>query len=121
MSGRSRSPATTLFFETQLLGVDELPDWPVIHLQAAFGELGDEAAQGEVSVVDPLQQPEAVLARNLLGLVPAHLARRNAAGLPHPFHPANSSADSHPELLRRSVARHTAAHNRCNHPVPKID
>jgi hypothetical protein len=101
--------------------MDELPDWPVIHVQPAFGEFGDETAQGEVPILDPLQEPSPVLARNLLWLVPTHLAGRNAASLPHPFHPANSGADAHPKLLCGSIARHTAAHNRRNHPVPKID
>jgi hypothetical protein len=35
--------------------MDELPDWPVIHVQAALREFGDEPAQGEVSILDPLQ------------------------------------------------------------------
>src|ERR1035437_4030421 len=54
MSGRSRSLATTLFFEAQLLGMDEVPDRPVIDLEAAFGEFGDQPAQGEVSLLGPL-------------------------------------------------------------------
>src|ERR1700726_3794806 len=71
-SGRSRSPATTVFFKTQLLGMDELPDRAVIDLQPAFGEFGDKPAQGEVRF-NPLQQPTAIFTRDRLRLVPAHL------------------------------------------------
>src|SRR6266545_338055 len=121
MSGRSRSPATTLFFEAQLLGMDELPDRAVIHLQPALAELGDEPAQGEVSVLDPLQEPGRVLARNRLRLVTAHLARRNAPGLTLALHPVNGGADANPELLRSPVTRQPAGHDRRNHPLPKIN
>jgi hypothetical protein len=51
MSGRSRSLAATLFFEAQLFGMDEVPDRPIIDLQAALGEFGDEPAQGEVPIL----------------------------------------------------------------------
>src|ERR1700740_3182668 len=37
-SGRSRSPATTLFFETEVLGMDELPYRTIVNLQPAIGE-----------------------------------------------------------------------------------
>src|SRR5579862_6521265 len=73
-SGRSRSPATTLFFEAELLGVDELPHRTVVDLQPARGKLADEPAQGEIAVPDPLRQPDRALARNPLRLVAAHLA-----------------------------------------------
>src|ERR1700747_2741709 len=72
-SGRSRSPATTLFFEAELLGMDELPHRAVVDLQPALGELGDQAAQGEVSL-GPFQHPDTVFAGNRLLPVPAHLA-----------------------------------------------
>src|SRR5262245_1783391 len=83
-SGRSRSPATTLFFEAQLLGMDELPYRTVINLQPAIRELGDQAAQGEVSL-GSFQHPDTVLARNRLRPVAAHLAGRYAAGLSLPL------------------------------------
>src|SRR6266852_8542383 len=63
-SGRSRSPATTLFFEAQLLVVHEGPDRPVVHLQPALGEFGHQPEQGEVLFPNPGQQPRAVLARD---------------------------------------------------------
>jgi hypothetical protein len=67
--------------EAQILGEDELPHRPVIDLQPALGEFGDKPAQGEVLCLGALQQPITVLSRNPLRLVPAHLARRNAARL----------------------------------------
>src|SRR6266852_9528867 len=119
-SGRSRSPATTLFFKAQLLGVDELPDRPVIDFQPAPSELASQPAQGEVSILGPLQQPDPMLARNRLRLVTAHLARRNAACLTQASHPIDGRADAHPELLRGPVARQAAGQNRRNHPLAKI-
>src|SRR5271169_6574005 len=104
MSGRSRSPATTLFFEAELLGVDKVPDRPIIDLEAAFGQFGYKPAQGEVPCLGALQQPGMVLARNRLRLVPAHLPRRNAAGLTQAPHPDNCRADADAELRRRLVA-----------------
>ena len=49
--------------------MEELPDRPVVHLQPTFGKLGDKPAQGEVSVLGALQQPEPVLPSNRLRLV----------------------------------------------------
>jgi hypothetical protein len=43
--------------------MDELPDRAIIDLQPALAEFDDKPAQGEVAVLDPLQQPEAVRAR----------------------------------------------------------
>src|SRR5215831_7866633 len=120
-SGRSRSPATRLFFEAQLLGMDELPDRAIIDLEAALGELGHQPAQSEVALLDPLQKPTSVLARNLLRLVPAHLARRYAAGLAHALDPVNGGTDPNSELLRRPIARHAAGLNRGNHPLAKVN
>jgi hypothetical protein len=45
------------FFEAQPLGVDEVPDRPIIDLEAALGEFGDKSAQGEVPCLGALQQP----------------------------------------------------------------
>src|SRR3954463_8568260 len=60
-SGRSRSPATTLFFEAELLGMHEVPHRMVVDLQAATGKLGNETAYGEIAVLDPLRQPDRVV------------------------------------------------------------
>src|SRR5436190_14371907 len=56
-SGRSRSPAATLFFEAELLGMHEIPHRVVVDLQAASGEFRNEPAYGEIAVSDPLRQP----------------------------------------------------------------
>ena len=73
MSGRERSPATTLFFEAQLLGMDELPHRTIVDPQATLTELDNQAAQREVSFSDPLRKPSRMLAGNCSGLVTAHL------------------------------------------------
>src|SRR3978361_220520 len=82
--GRSRYLPTTVFCEAQLLGVNEVPDRPIIDLEATLGEFGYKPAQGEVPCLGALQQPSAVLARNCLRLVPTHLPRRHPSGLTHP-------------------------------------
>src|SRR5262245_45370230 len=97
-SGRSRSPPTTLFFEAQLLGMHEGPHRAVIHLQPARCELGYQPAQGEVPLLDPSQQPDAVLTRNRPWFVTANLACSNAAGLPQASHPPDRRADANAKL-----------------------
>src|SRR5271167_2794065 len=73
-SGRSRSLATTLFFEAELLGVDEVPDRPVIDLETALGELRHKAAQSEGSCgSNAVSQEGRMLIPDRLGLMPAHL------------------------------------------------
>jgi hypothetical protein len=109
-----------LFFEAELLGMDKLPYRAVIDLQSALGEFGDKPAQCEVPILNPLQQPDTVLAGNCLRLVTAHLAGRDAAGLAQPPHPANRRADPYAKLLRRPIARQATGRNRRNHSLPKI-
>ena len=53
------------FFEAKVLGMDELSYRPVINLQPALGELGDQVAQGEISL-GSFQHPDTVLVRNRL-------------------------------------------------------
>src|SRR5258708_8921926 len=98
-SGRSRSLATTVFFEAQLLGMDEVPDRPIIDLEAALGEFGDQPAHGEVPCLCALQQPGTLLTRNRLRLVPAPLPRRNAAPPAPPPHPPTPPPTPAPTLL----------------------
>src|SRR3954454_803535 len=118
-SGRSRSPAATLFFEAELLGMHEIPHRMVVDLQAASAKLGNEPAYGEIAVSDPLRQPGRVISRNCLWLVAAHLARLNAAGLLDPLHPANRRADRHSKLLGRWIAGHPAL-DRGYHTLAKV-
>jgi hypothetical protein len=108
-----------LFFEAEVLGVDELPYRPVINLQSALGELGDQAAQGEISL-GPFQHKDTMIARNRLLPVAAHLARRHATGLSLPSHPSDGCADRNPELLGRPIAGQPASQNRGNYPLAKI-
>jgi len=100
--------------------VDEVPDRPIIDLEAGLGEFGYKPAQGEVPCLGALQQPSTMLARNCLRLVPAHLPRRNGSGLTQAPHPDNRSADAYPELCRRLVAGQASRLNRGNHPLAKI-
>jgi hypothetical protein len=100
--------------------MDELPYRTVINLQPALSELGDQAAQGEVSL-DSFYHPGTVFAGNRLRPVAAHLARRHAAGLSLPSHPSNRRADGNPELLGCLIAGQPAGDNRCNQPLPKIN
>src|SRR6476646_2386548 len=74
MSGRSRSLATMLFFEAQLLGMDEVPDRAIIDLKAPLGKLGNQPTYCEVLLPDPLQKPLAMLTGNRFWLVATHLA-----------------------------------------------
>ncbi len=43
-SGRSRSLATTVFFEAELLSVDKVPHRPVVDLQAAVGQFAHQTS-----------------------------------------------------------------------------
>ena len=74
----------------------EIPHRMVVDLQAAPGKFGNEPAQGEVVVLDPLRQPNRVFTRNRLRLVTAHLTGLNAARLIDSLHPANRRADRPP-------------------------
>ena len=98
-SGRSRSPATTLFFDAELLGMHEVAHRVIVDLQATTGKLGNEPRMVKSAVLDPLRQPDRVVSRNRLRLVTAHLARSNAAGLIDPLHPADRCADRHSNCL----------------------
>lgn len=100
--------------------MDELPHRSVIDLKATLGEFDHEPSQGEVSVLDPLQQPDAVRARDRPWLVTAHLARCDAAGLAQPPDPVDCRADSYPELLRSLIARQITGLHRRNHALAKI-
>src|ERR1700756_14671 len=60
-----------------------------------------------------------MLAGNCLGLVTAHFAWSDAAGLVYQLHPTDRGADSDPKLLGCPIAGH-AALNRRHNPLPKI-
>src|SRR6266404_3134248 len=112
-SGRSRSPATTLFFEAQPLVVDKGPNRAVVNLQTALGEFAHQPEQGEVLLLDPRQQPRAVLARYRAGLVAADLTRCHAAGVPQTPHPPDRRADADAKLRRCPMTRKATTHKRC--------
>ena len=88
--------------------------------ESARGELGDQAAQGEVPLGNPVPQPGLMLAPDRLGLVPAHLARRHTPRLPEPPHPVDRRARHDPKPRRRFMPRQTALNNRGNDPLTQI-
>ena len=59
-------------------------------------------------------------ASDRLRLVPAHLARRNAARFSQASHPGDDRADAHAKLHRRPALGQSAILNRRNHPLTKI-
>src|SRR5262245_18440165 len=115
MSGRSRSLATTLFFETQLLGMDEVPHRSVVDIKAPLGKLADQPAQHEGSFLDPAKKPNPVRSRDRLRLVPAHLAGPNATGLTRPTNPSDRRAGTYPKLRRCLSRGQPIRLNRRNH------
>jgi hypothetical protein len=121
MSGRSRSLAMTVFFEAELLGVNEVPHRSIVNLEAALGKFGHEPAQGELPVPDPLHQKSLMLASNGLWLVPAHLARRHAARLLEPPNPIDHRAGRDAELGRRPMPRLPAFQNRRDGTLTKVN
>jgi hypothetical protein len=100
--------------------MNKLPHRAVVDLQSAFGELGNQPAQGEIARLDPFQHPDTVFAGNRLRPVPAHFAGREAADLSLPSHPSNGRANRHPELLAGLIARQPTGRNRRNNALPKI-
>ena len=93
------------FFEAELLSVNEIPHRAIIDLKTALGEFDHQSAQGEGPLPDTPRQKGRMLAAIALGLCSAHLARRDAAGLPKPPHPIDHRARRDPEPRRRLVAR----------------
>ena len=106
--------------EAQLLGLNEIPHRPIIDLEAARRELGDQPAQGEILLPDPFHQPSVMLAPDRLRLVPTHLPRRHATARPEAPNPGDRRADPNAELRRCIAPRQTALLNRRNHAVPKV-
>ena len=89
----------------------EVPHRVVVDLQATPGKLDNEPPYGEI---DPLRQPNRVVARNRLRLMTAHLARSNAAGILDPLHPTDCRADRDAKLLGCSIAGHPALDRAAN-------
>lgn len=73
----------------------EVPHRVLVDLQAASGKLRNEPAYGEIAVLDPLLQPDRVVARNPFGLLPPIWA----AGPIEPLHPTDLRADRPPNCL----------------------
>ena len=119
-SGRSCSAAISVFFVTELLGVDELPDRAVVDLEAALGELGHEPAQGEVALPAAPDHPVAIHACDLLRLVAADLARRDAARHRNPLQPVDRRAVADAKTGRRLPTREPFLRHRRHNTLAKI-
>src|SRR5690242_8585764 len=109
-----------LFFEAELLSVDELPNRSVIDLQSALGKFSHQTTYREITVLDPLQQPLTVSAGDRFRFVAAHLTWRDTSGLAQPVDPTDRRADTNPELLGCLITRQPAALDRSNNPLPKL-
>src|SRR5207302_8449886 len=83
-------------------------------------QFGGKTAQREISLLGPVQRADAMLTRKLLRLGPAHLARRNAAGLSEAPNAENGRVDAHPKLRRRPVTGQATLVDRRNHALAKI-
>jgi hypothetical protein len=119
-SGRSCSPATTVFFEAEALGVDERPDRPVVDVQTALGQLGDQSTQGEGTRATPDKQPVPMLARNFPRLVATHLPRCGAAGSTVAVQPPDRSAHPDPEPRSRRATRSTTLLDDSDNALPQV-
>ena len=108
------------FFEAELLGVNEIPNRPIIDLEAALSQFSHQAAQGEGAVPDTPRQKGRVLASDRLGLASTHPARRDAPRLPKPSHPIDHRARRDPEARRQLMPRQPLLQNRGHRPLAKI-
>jgi hypothetical protein len=81
--------------------MEEVPHRTIIDFKAMLGELGDEPADGEAFLSNPLQKPDAVLTSDRLRLVAAHLARCNTAGIPQQPNPGDHRANADAKLRSR--------------------
>src|SRR6516165_12430771 len=120
MSGRSRSLATTVFFEAEPLSMDEVPHRSIIDLKPALGQLGHQPAQSESAFPNAPRQKNRMLACDRLGLVPAHLARRHAARFLKAPDPIDHRARRDAKLRRRLMSRPTTLQNRRNRTLPNV-
>src|SRR3982075_1285496 len=121
MSGRSRSLAMTVFFEAELLGVNEVPHRSIIDLKTALGKFGHQPAPSKFSFSDPLHQKGLVLAGNCLWLFPAHLAPRPPACFLKPPNPIDHRAGCHAELSGSPMPRQPAFQNRRDSTLTKVN
>src|SRR5262249_55410610 len=119
MSGRSRSPATALFFEAQLLVVHETPHRPVVDLQPARRALRaplDRRAPPPTAHTPCSLRGDTAPDVNLppagARCPPANLAGRIPAALAQPPHPVDRGAPPPPKLSRRLRAGKAITLNR---------
>jgi hypothetical protein len=119
MSGRSCSLGRTLFFEAQPLGVDEVPDRPVIDLDAALGQFGLKAAQREVAAIRHARKKPVAVREQQPRSVAMHRAGGRAARRAKALRPLHNAR--HAKLQnRRDRSNALARVNTGNSPLPQI-
>ena len=101
------------------MGVNELPHRPVIDLEPALGELGDQPAQRKGIRASPRDQPIAMRAGDLGRHMTAELAGSNAAGVPQPERPLHHARRR--DAQRRRNRSHTLTRRDPRHrTLPQI-
>jgi hypothetical protein len=99
--------------------MDEFPHRPVVDLEPALGQLGDQAAQGEPSRVNPLQKPQPVLTDDFGRPIATHLARRRTAGRPQPLRPPHDACGTDAQGSGNH-ANTLSPQNPFDHPLTQI-
>jgi len=79
--------------------VNEVPDRPVVDLQATLGQLADQPSQGEVLPPTTLEQPVSVLTNDLLRPAASHRLGRHTARLVEPAKPVDRRLDAYPKAV----------------------
>src|SRR5437660_1790875 len=106
--GRSCSLGRTVFFEAQAFTMNEGPDRPVVHFEAAASKLRHKGAQGEVSLRDSPLKKDGMLTNKNARPVAAHLpcsrASRRLETL-RPFHDARWADVQYPSHKAHALAR----------------
>ncbi len=105
------------FFEAQPLGVDEVPDRPVIDLDAALGQFGRKAAQGGVAAIRPAGKKPVAVRQQQSWSMAMHRAGDRAARRAKALRPLHNAR--HAKLQNRRD-RPRPRGNACNSPLPQI-
>ena len=82
----------------------ERPDRPIIRFKHAFGQFGDQAAQGEMVFREPRCEPDFMFTLDRARPIPADLAGRHGTSFPETPYPIHRCADRYIKLRRSSMA-----------------
>src|SRR6516162_6589003 len=105
---------------TELLGVDERPDHPIVDPQAPLGQLAYQPSQREVALPTALHQPLAIRANQLLRPPPAPRQRRQPTRLPVLANPVDRRLDPDPKPGRRLPPRQSLPLDRVHNTLAKV-